>query len=112
MNHVHAQDTASGPGTAAPGGFRAAQRNALPGWIAAGAPVLSARREGIWLIVCCPFCGEEHRHGGCMWRSPCLPFDNVCLCPPGTGSGHRVEHCRIRPRDRLLPGYIILEEAA
>ena len=109
------QDTGNGPVTAARSGFRAAQRASLPMWLELGAPVVPARREGATLVITCPYCSQEHRHGGCRWKPPCLPLEGkngICLCPPGTGSGHRIEHCRVRPRDRLLPGYIILEEAA
>jgi hypothetical protein len=108
------QPQSSGISPSAPAGsrFRTAQRNALPGWVAAGAPVVIAVRRGTSLVITCPYCGEEHRHGACLHRGPCLPFDGICLCPPGTGNGHRIEHCRVRPSDRLLPGYVLREVAA
>jgi hypothetical protein len=81
-------------------------------WLAAGAPVVPARRDGIWLIITCPYCHEEHRHGCCFHRAPCLPPEGICFCPPGCANGHRIEHCKVRPRGRLLPGYILVEVAA
>jgi hypothetical protein len=104
-------DTAHDAVTAARSGFRAAQRASLPMWLAAGAPVVPARREGATLVITCPFCSQQHKHGCCLHRGPCLPGDGICFCPAGSGDGHRIEHCRTRPRG-LLPGYILREAAA
>ena len=58
-------DDSKTPGTRTPFDFRAAQRNALPYWLARGAPVLTARRASSreWVVDVCPHCGGTHRHG-------------------------------------------------
>jgi hypothetical protein len=59
-----------------------------------GTPVLAARREPggttDTLVITCPYCGGDHRHGA------------------GGGDGHRVAHCRV-PGNGL--GYVLREVA-
>lgn len=56
-------------------------------------PTVPARRERMQLVIECPHCSREHRHGA---AGP-----NI-----GDGDGHRVAHCF----DRQSPGYILVEE--
>lgn len=53
-----------------------------------GTPTLDAIRTGASLIVDCPFCPDEHRHG----VPPNAPF--------GAGNGSRLSHCHGAYRDR------------
>jgi hypothetical protein len=69
--------------------FRVRQSNALAFWIAKGAPVLPATRCGDELVIMCPACKVEHRHGAL--------------------SGHRIAHCRDPFSPLRDTGYIIVE---
>ncbi|MFC8925507.1 hypothetical protein ACFT43_06455 [Streptomyces albidoflavus] len=56
-------------------------------------PIVLARRDGVQLVIRCPYCHKEHRHGAV---GPKL----------GDGDGHCVSHCA----DTANPGYILMEE--
>jgi hypothetical protein len=46
-------------------------------------------------IPCCPYCGEQHHHGGAVLSGGKLR--------PGYDFGHRVEHCA----DRWVNGHFV-----
>jgi hypothetical protein len=84
----------------------------------AGMPVLLAVRSGVQLAAWCPYCRREHWHGahdtarcggaGC----PCPRhggYRGPCLCPPGTGDGHRAAHCASPASPLRATGYWIME---
>ena len=65
-DHESTQVNATKTSTARkPFDFRAAQRNAMPYWLARGAPLVTPRRASsrVWIVDDCPHCGDVHRHG-------------------------------------------------
>lgn len=46
-------------------------------------PEVTARRHGDQLVLVCPHCKDEHRHGAISPK-------------PGDGDGHRIAHCSSR----------------
>jgi hypothetical protein len=70
--------------------FRQAQVNALPMWLAMGAPVLPAypaSRDTVWVM--CPHCRVPHYHG--------------------RRDGHRIAHCLDVTSPLRVTGYVLHE---
>jgi hypothetical protein len=78
-------------------------------------PIVDAHRDGVHLMFWCKYCNREHSHGvcgrtpGCDWR----PTDRnpVCICPTGSGDGHRAAHCH-NPDSPYRDGYVLREVPA
>lgn len=70
-------------------------------------PTVVGRREGVHVVITCPWCHREHAHGAHEPGGRCKhdPMrGGPCTCPIGSGDGHRVAHCH---GDN--PGYIVRE---
>jgi len=75
--------------------------------------VLDATRDGINLSVWCDHCQRLHHHGVCSGDPRCPATQtrgrNACICPPGTGNGHRVAHCADPASPYYETGYVLHE---
>jgi hypothetical protein len=86
------------PGTPRVTGFRLAQRNSIPGWLALGAPEVTARQTArlggmpVWRVWC-DHCQADHCHGG-----PELP-------------AHRIAPCHVPGSPYREHGYVLVAEA-
>ncbi len=75
-------------------------------------PILFGRGDGPYLDVWCPHCERDHHHGrhnpatGCRYTGH---PSSTCICPPGTGDGHRVAHCHNDQSPYWDGGYIVTE---
>lgn len=83
------------------------------------APLIAVVREGRYLTFRCAYCGRPHWHGAhsslCAPGCPCelhRDYDRAgpCICPPGSGDGHRAAHCTGRSPYRRT-GYVLREVA-
>lgn len=76
-------------------------------------PVVYAQREGAYLVFRCEHCGVEHVHGVCSGGTACLSVLTrgrlQCICPSGSGDGHRVAHCSDPTSPYYMRGYFLVE---
>jgi hypothetical protein len=97
----------------------------LVNWRRSKYPMLMAwpSADGRTLQAWCPPCGKLHTHGrhgadqDCGPACPCPmhggghnSLRSPCLCPPGSGDGHRGAHCASLSRSPMkATGYVIRE---
>jgi hypothetical protein len=87
-------------------------------------PVVRAVRDGVHLTFPCPWCRTNHWHGAhdsTRCRDPRCPCPRhidyhrtrgPCLCPLGTGNGHRAAHCTEPSSPFKATGYVVKEVRA
>jgi hypothetical protein len=83
-------------------------------------PTVLAVRSGAQLTFYCAWCRCQHWHGAhdgtrckdaacrCPLHSPQRSMYGPCRCPPGTGNGHRHQHCT-SPDSPFVHGYYLKE---
>jgi len=51
-------------------------------------PTVVARRDGDQLVLDCPYCKDEHRHGAAGTKLGAGDGHRIAHCSPGAGKGY------------------------